>query len=413
MINGYQEIVRVAIIGILVVLIALIIASAKFFPSQYETSVEKTVALTLRSYNERGLFRNSLVDDEERKFPITRETFDIGHKTLGEVKKEVAAMTASGRPLEELLTFREFVAEIANAFVKGTPFENRVTVNALPKEGYLNIYFLDADPSKLSSRFEQNCLYTGHLNTIICDTRFFDSLFQRVDQINYLYDLVILQFGKSGLPHQPMFHDYKLRFAQRYLRTTLITWVIGHEIAHALLHKHRVVKEGPLHFNLKYDVVEKEADDYAARKLASDPVLGSRFKPMLGEFIQHELRRIYFSEEYKKPITDPTKMIDLPDKPIEASYSRFDVPLTLRAIQMVLAMYDVNPQINDRASYGIVDADVALVHSLALRSLYDEVANKIAIKESGVTLSSYYYLSLGLGITAILLCFVVSRLRRR
>jgi len=385
----------------LIFVMSLIVFSSKFLPVPYESSIEKSLTITLRTYNNQGLLRNSLIDNPERNFPVTRQSLDIGNKTLGQVKQEVAAMVASGRPIEESLTFREFVTEIAKAYLNGTSFEEKVTVNDLPQKGYVNIYFLDADPNHISPRFERSCLYTGHLNMVVCDTRFITELLQNVDQVDYLYDLVILRFGKSGIPYQPMFTDYKIDFARRYMKTALITWVIGHELAHALLHKKRVVNDGPLHFNLQYDPVEKEADEFVARKLAGDPLLGIRFKPMLGEFIQQEVKRIYFPEEYKKPINDPTKVIELiPSKPIDARYSRFDVPLTLRAIQMVLAMYDVDPQINDRASYGVIESDVALLHSLALRTLYEDVANKISVKDPSLNIRKYRYLGFGLGLVA-------------
>jgi len=90
-----------------------------------------------------------------------------------------------GRPKEDIeteLRFIPLVKAIAEDFVRGTPFEEKVTVNQQPLEDHVNIYFLREDPEHLTPRFRENCCYIGYQNAILCDANFIASVFNSLER---------------------------------------------------------------------------------------------------------------------------------------------------------------------------------------------------------------------------------------
>jgi hypothetical protein len=135
-------------------------------------------------------------------------------------------------------------------FLAGTPFAGKLNTSGPPKEGFLNVYFAKGKlPGRLSS-IKCNCAYVGS-STVICDDQFIASFRSAV---NFSRDSF---YGKDA---SAIFEHEKAVIEQvnQRISQTLTSWIIGHEIGHAVLH-------GSMSYERRQGVTEKqelEADNF-------------------------------------------------------------------------------------------------------------------------------------------------------
>lgn len=116
-------------------------------------------------------------------------------------------------------------------FAHGTRFENKVNLDRPPELGYLNFYIADRPlPGRLSA-ITCNCAYVGS-DTVICDDTFFNSF---GSSVNFTRDSI---FGAEA---DKIWNSERDTF-EKINKTTsdfLHSWIVGHEIGHAVLHAPR------------------------------------------------------------------------------------------------------------------------------------------------------------------------------
>jgi len=142
-----------------------------------------------------------------------------------------------------------------------------------------------------------------------------------------------------------------------------LIWILGHEIGHAVLHKQYVLSRGPLHFNLEYNELEKQADLFVAEKLSRNEPLASQFWTTTGEFIQHEYRRLY---PLSASNVDPNDSEFVINHPLVVTYNKYNIPIILRAVRIVNRLLDVNTNIDSTEYYPAVEANITVKEDLAV-----------------------------------------------
>ena len=139
---------------------------------------------------------------------------------------------------------------IITPFLAGTPFAGKLNTSGPPQEGFLNVYFAKAKlPGRLSS-IKCNCAYIG-FSTVICDDQFIASFRSAVNFSRASF------YGKDA---STIFEQERAVIEQVNQRTsqTLTSWILGHEIGHAVLH-------GSMSYERRQRVTEKqelEADNF-------------------------------------------------------------------------------------------------------------------------------------------------------
>lgn len=323
------------------------------------------------------------VGDQRKQFILSRKVLDYSDNlTIGDVLAKVREIQNSNEELESRVTFREFVMEVGRHFAKGTRFADHVQINGPPQADYPNIYFLNDDPDRLTQYFKNNCSYIGYQNAIICDAAFVSTYLARFNQIDKLYDTLITEYDPGEVQGFSASLTKNTELVSQYLKQNFLIWLIGHEIGHAILHKHHVMLEPKdLHFDLNYDDNEKQADSFVANNIVTSPTLGVHFRVLLGEFIQQEFRNLY-KAQHPQESTNLSESEDrqlILNKKINVNYSRYSVPIILRAVRLMEVISAQNSSIKESAQYGIIDSKIVLMDSLYPVNPYQQIAENIVI----------------------------------
>jgi len=114
------------------------------------------------------------------------------------------------------LSYRDTIIEMANRFAKNSRFEGRVNTTHAPIPGDLNIYMLEKDPLNAFTDIKCNCAFIGE-DIILCDKAFFETFARSLDY-SLNQDLAVLNKVNE------LFYKW------------LGSWLLGHEIGHAVLH---------------------------------------------------------------------------------------------------------------------------------------------------------------------------------
>lgn len=113
--------------------------------------------------------------------------------------------------------YADRLMDLATPFVKETRYEGKLNTTAAPKAGNLNLYVVDAKAAALPALM-CNCGYVGDA-IILCDKAFLDSFSTSID-----YN--VKDEGVADL----------LRKVDTIHNRWLASWLVGHEIGHAVLH---------------------------------------------------------------------------------------------------------------------------------------------------------------------------------
>ena len=301
---------------ILLVGLLLIVGIASFFTKVSQTSIspQERVATILNSYLEKGLVVSDFLESETRSINYTGNTFQyIAGASLEEVLSQADKESYDNDNLEKI-TLLEYIKKIALELVKDTDYENKVKINETPEKESINIFILKNDPEKLV-KFFLNCSYLGWMNSIICNIDFLENEVKYIDSFNKAYNLVAMDI--SSRQTIDLFSEGGEETAE-LIRNTIIssflTWLFGHEIGHASLHKKYITNsdKGIHEDSDGYRKREDQADIFVAQALKK--VSDERGKPTssaalfwlsLGEYFQHKYRD-EVSHSLRKNISEET-----------------------------------------------------------------------------------------------------------
>lgn len=353
------------------VIVATAIVLALTFGTRSSSHLKtESLLRTFDKYQREGLLNSPLLQLNKWKFTIPHYYVEIrGERTFGEVTADVRDIMAErGQLIADLadtVSFSEFVTHIAHAFLRGSRLEGKSTINSVPEEDHLNIVFLERDPGMVSSFFDHaTCTYLGEMNLIVCNAGRIASLLDKLSGINENYSVAMSVFDKGNADSFTVNFATNLDVLQQYLQQNLLTWIIGHEIGHALLHNDWVEeKRLGLHFSVQYNDMEREADAFVSQIVLSDVPIGANFSTMLLEYIEHEFREEHFRQRGEYSNIDPAN--NLPPEPLIFDASSGDPPpLVLRAVRVMRELLVADPAVLDRAHYTEIGGFISYVHSI-------------------------------------------------
>jgi hypothetical protein len=195
---------------------------------------------------------------------------------------------------------------------------------------------------------------------VICDVNLFLDRFKEIGGYDKAYDISAFNVKTQR------WIDWKTDDAdniKQAIRQSLIIWVLGHEIGHAVLHKNIVLtNKTPLHFDLEYNKYEIQADSFVADQLSKSPAVASEFANTTGEFIQHEYRKLYGQTRAKQSVPGAdTEEKDFPiNFKILVNYSRYNVPLLLRSARIITSLLNQAPDIDNTGYYQSVASNISV-----------------------------------------------------
>jgi hypothetical protein len=142
----------------------------------------------------------------------------------------------------------ERLQQVARPFVAHTRFEGKINTTRPPVSGALNIVVADVGAIGLA-QLKCNCAYVG-ADTIVCDKIFLTTFSKAIHFNNSSPEL-----------------SATLAQVDEVFERWLASWIIGHEIGHALLHDSRKSFLGTRRSAEDKQRMEREADVYFASRI--------------------------------------------------------------------------------------------------------------------------------------------------
>ena len=320
---------------------------------------------------------NSLIPDQ---LPVAGNVVQFSLESTAERHDDVGRLIKEAQSSgyqESFVKFTDYVSYASATFLSGTRFSGRITINSQPKPGHVNIYFVADNRHSLVRNFHDNCAYIGYFDAIICDVSLFTKRFAAIDKIQTFFDIVL--YGLTGdnqvellTPEStPNFTEIAqgTRVPER-LKASLLLWVLGHEIGHAVLHAPHIQRREQFHFSAWYDGREKEADAYVVRKLATNPNLAFSAKTALSELIQHEYREyLLTSVRNSNNLNVPelkasrawTSPLLLTSNNVSLFVSRYNVPVLLRELRLASSLAGLDRGSDPRGYFSAVLGRITIV----------------------------------------------------
>ncbi|MFA1674860.1 ImmA/IrrE family metallo-endopeptidase [Rhizobium mongolense] len=281
----------------------------------------------------------------------------------GNLEQRETSLIDKSKPESFDVTLDEYIKFLLKNFLIKTDFEEKFQVNVFPSESSINVYFLTCDTTSILPP-QAKCAYVGYFNSIVCNVKSVEEMFAAVDQYDRLYDVIGMNTSSNTMMRENS--ETLLGYAKSEIKKNQITWILGHELGHAILHRDLVGKAGiQLHFSYSYNKQEREADEFFAEKLSRSPALlaATGAGNSIGEFIEHEYRAILAQDESidKKLILTrfvPTII------PIKIKLGLGAVPLIVRALNIQRAVQTAGMWEDTSGYYKIVEDNVTLIEPL-------------------------------------------------
>jgi len=260
----------------------------------------------------------------------------------------------------------QLIWNIAQSFVRGTQFEDRIVINASPQPDAINVYILRDDPKRYFKGIGCNCAYLGQQNVIVCDA----------ELLEYFRHLIDVPEGALPLPDKAEASEANTYLNSRF-SLFLLQWIIGHEIGHLVLHhgvgayyfqpssllslaSHQQRSSRPI--ARRY---EQEADTFIGKHLSrpEDQVWGwlalsSVIETMYGQALDQQRRQrgeaLLSDDQLREMIFQRSITVELTDGP------DIHPPWLIRALDMTTLLMDTYPAVKDTTGY--VDAVRKSIH---------------------------------------------------
>lgn len=372
---------------------------------------------TIEKYKQMGLLENDLMNDGTLRYRLSLATLDYSEKKTfavvkSELKKQQALMLREPDNTERLLSLKGYVTALASRMAANSVFNGRVTVNETPQENHLNILFLSSDPDNLLTGFEGiSCAFTGTFNVVLCNSKTVIRILDDFDSVSENFSTAIATIDSDGsLKINSLANGAILK---QLLKQNFLTWVLGHEIGHLILHGNKVNSGSkPLHFDFVYDDKEREADAFVVYAVRADNSLQAAFPVILLEFIEQHYHKIYQEQYGSSAMVFPAK--NIPTEQISITATSYNMPLLVRAMRLMDQSIHDNPKALNQATYSVVDGKLAYVGSYKFTDYYEFLKTRVHILEKPSIQSSsvaLYFLIFGVVIALALLTY--SQLRRK
>ncbi|MDS4025788.1 MAG: hypothetical protein RKO25_02165 [Candidatus Contendobacter sp.] len=324
------------------------------------------VSTTLGKYVISGYIDNDIFPNDAQ-ITISPKSFIFATNNAQQELKNILDKTSATDGAIKSLSGIDYVRYISNLFAIGTQFEGKVKINQPPDENSVNIYFLKKDPGNLSLHFADNCSFIGYNRAIICDAKFIRGTIDRLRTITKSYDVVL--YTPKG-PIDLSTDSKSQKMVANLLMSNFMTWVLGHEIGHAINDYEFVTKlNKSLHFDLEYNEKEKAADAFVARAILHSEGDASTFKTMLGEFIQQEFREVFRSTNHLT--NEGLRELEESSFPLhnklKVNVSKYQVPLILRALHVMDNMLSLQPSLDSTGYYQEIEKNIHIEYSILQR----------------------------------------------
>lgn len=227
------------------------------------------------------------ISDFRAKLPLPIVLLDVND--TDSVDEKIAE--SRGREIEEV-TSDVFLEVMMRELVDQTPFSGKLNFHGEYSADKINLYFLDQKNIDEFAPGIEICSYIPPKPLIVCNGEkikaFSDNLVSH-DRF-FKIALVVVKDGQRRLLEKSEMSETEIATINTYLSVGLVTWIVAHELGHAVLHSDSTKTR--LFFNSTVGgEIEREADEYAA-----DLILKTEFAVNNALYSIDELVEAHFYE---------------------------------------------------------------------------------------------------------------------